>query len=499
MSTPMNVTTFDPPSFPKSEETTKFLLDALADNFVFDSIDDSSKLQFVNAMQIQECNEGDWVIRQGDVGDYFYVVEEGEVAFHVRGESPDGYLNDPPIQVGTGAKGSTFGELALLYNTPRAASIRAVTPLKLFRIDQLTFRSLLVAQRNQARSDILESAKKISIFQGLDEARLGKLVDAFFIMTYRPGERIFNKGDKADVLYFVKSGKVKMEALSSRFFGRKGDNHRDVIVEEGECFGEYSLITGEARIANATAVTQSTVMCVSKGVLEELLGPLDQAVKDCYLAKGLRLIPIFRCLGKGEVDRCVKCFKEESFKKGDNIFPSGKFYFIKEGRALMMSNVKMYASGSSKMRSGIEPKLTKFEKNSYFEDLLGSFQENGDTIQPPADSTNKMNENTIYVEEDMVCLTLLASDFECVVGDLKGFFERSYDASEDDIRFRKKHNSINLRKLKMHRILGVGTFGKVCFRNTLSGRLLHSYVLQHLYPLCLMLSGFVSLNPRFGW
>lgn len=486
MSTPMNVTKFDPPSFPKSEETTKFLLDALADNFVFDSIDDSSKLQFVIAMQFQEFNEGDWVIRQGDVGDYFYVVEEGEVAFHVRGESPDGNLNFPSHQVGTGAKGSTFGELALLYNTPRAASIRAVTPLKLFRIDQPTFRSLLMSQRCQNRSDILESAKKISIFQGLDEASLGRLVDAFFIMTYRPGERIINKGDKGDVLYIVKSGKVNVETATG------------IILEEGECFGEQALITGEARLADVTAVTQSTLMCVSKGVLEKLLGPLDQAMKHCCLTKGLRLIPIFRCLEKGEVDRCVKYFKEESFKKGDKIFPSGKFYFIKEGRALMMSNIEMYVSGSSKMRSGIEPKLTKLEKNSYFEDLLGSFQENGDTIQPPADSTNKMNANTIYVEEDMVCLTLLASDFEYVVGDLKGFFERSFDASDDDIRVRKKRNSINLSKLKMHRILGVGTFGKVCVRFTVSGRLLHSYELQHLYPLCLMLSGFVSLNPRFG-
>ena len=53
------------------------------------------------------------------------------------------------------------------------------------------------------------------------------------------------------------------------------------------------MITGEACLANATAVTQLTIMCVSKGVLEELLWPLDQAVKDCYLAKSLRLIPIF--------------------------------------------------------------------------------------------------------------------------------------------------------------------------------------------------------------
>jgi cAMP-dependent protein kinase regulator len=463
MSTPINVTSFHPPSYPKSEETTKFLLDALADNFVFDSIDDSSKLQFVNAMQTREYNEGDWVVRQGDVGDYFYVVGEGQVAFLVGEESPDGVPNDPPHQVGTGAKGSTFGELALLYNTPRNASVRAVTPLKTFRIDRLTFRSLLTAQRNQARSDILESAKKISIFQGLDEARLGKLVDAFFVMTYQPGERIFNKGDRGDVLYFVKSGKVKIEAsraTRSMLFS----NYRDFIIEEGECFGEYALITGEARLANATALTQSTVMCVSKGVLEELLGPLDKAVMHCYLAKALRLIPTFRWLGHGEVDRCVKYLKEESFNKGDKIIPSGKFYFIKQGRALMMSNV----AGSSERKLSNEPKLTKLEKNGYFEDLLGSCRENGVAIQPPADSMNLMNENTIYVEEDMVCLTLRSSDFESVVGDLKGFFERSLDASEDGIRVRKKRSSIDLSKLKMHRILGRGAFGKVCVRDTVS-------------------------------
>jgi hypothetical protein len=239
-------------------------------------------------------------------------------------------------------------------------------------------------------------------------------------------------------------------------------------------------------------------MCVSKGVLEELLGPLDQAMKHCFLAKQLRLIPIFRCLGRGEVDRCVKYIKEESFKKGDKIFPLGKFYFIKEGRALMMSNKGMYVSGSSEMRSSIEPQLTKLEKNSYFEDLLGRCKEDGDALQSPADSMNKMTENTIYVEEDMVCLTLLASDFECVVGDLKGFLERSLDASEDGIRVRKKRNSINLSKLKMYRILGRGSFGKVCVRYTVSGRLLHSYVLQHLCPLCPILSGFVSLDPRYG-
>ncbi|KAL3806407.1 hypothetical protein ACHAXA_006329 [Cyclostephanos tholiformis] len=449
MCTPMDATPFNSPSFPKSEETTKFLLDAINDNFVFDSIDDSSKLLFVNAMQTKEFSEGDWVIREGDAGDYFYVVEEGEIAFIKRGRSPEGVPIDPPLQVGTAAKGSTFGELALLYNTPREVSVLAVTPLKLFRIDQRTFRSLLMSQRCRVRTELLDLARKISIFQDLDVTTLGKLVDAFSIVTHRPGERIINKGDRGDVLYIVKSGKVRVET------------DIDIIVGEGECFGERALITGEARWASVTAVTQSSILCVSKGVLEELLGPLDRAMKHCYLVTLVRSIPMFKSLRRDEVDRCVRHFKEESFKKGDKIFPSEKFYLIKEGRALMMSNKEVCVEGTSGRKLSVEPKLIKLVKNDYFENLLDSYQEDTDALRSPADSMDKMNENTIYVEDDMVCFTLVASDFECVVGDLKTFFARSLDGSDDCVRSKNKRKLINLNKLKMHRILGKGNFGEV--------------------------------------
>ena len=46
-------------SIPKSTETTDFLLSALSDNFVFDSIDISTKLQFVNVMQYRRCSSVD--------------------------------------------------------------------------------------------------------------------------------------------------------------------------------------------------------------------------------------------------------------------------------------------------------------------------------------------------------------------------------------------------------------------------------------------------------
>ena len=443
MSTPMEVqSSFDAPSFPKSEEIKSFLLAAIANNFVFDAIDDISKRQFVDAMEFQEFSEGDWIMQQGDVGDYFYVVADGEVSFHVKEESDDdGVSKDhPPPQVGTGSKGASFGELALLYNTPRAASVRARTLLQLFRIDQMTFRSLLMTQQKQARSGLLDTVKKI--FPDVDETMQRRLVDAFSIVTYQPGERIINKGDKGDVLYIIKSGQVLVSTDSST-----------LLMKDGEYFGEQALLTGQARAANVTADTQSTLMCVSKVMLETFLGPLDEAFKLSFITKLLQSTAIFQCLRLDEVDKCVGYLKEEHYEKGDKIVPYGKFYGIKEGRALMMSS----SVGSMSSING--PALLKLTKFDYFEDLLEKHPRDSSSNTLSSQSKSKLDDNTIYVEEDLVCFTLLASDLACVVGSLKDFFARCPADASPGVT--KRTNAINLSKLKLHRILGVGSFGKV--------------------------------------
>eukprot|EP00957_Ditylum_brightwellii_P188401 14342536-Ditylum_brightwellii.AAC.1 len=71
---------------------------------------------------------GDDIIKQGDIGDYFYVIESGSVKFTVDG-----------AEVGKAKSGDGFGELALLYNCPRAATCTAEEACDLWRVDQDTF------------------------------------------------------------------------------------------------------------------------------------------------------------------------------------------------------------------------------------------------------------------------------------------------------------------------------------------------------------------------
>lgn len=71
---------------------------------------------------------GDWIIRQGETGDRYFIVDEGEAAVHVDGAF-----------VRTQGPGEGFGEIALLRDVPRTASIRARTPMALWTLDRDVF------------------------------------------------------------------------------------------------------------------------------------------------------------------------------------------------------------------------------------------------------------------------------------------------------------------------------------------------------------------------
>ena len=78
------------------------------------------------------------VIKQGDDGDFFYVIEQGELDCYKK------YRDKPEaILVKEYVPGESFGELALLYNAPRAASIKARTDCVLFALDRACFNNIV--------------------------------------------------------------------------------------------------------------------------------------------------------------------------------------------------------------------------------------------------------------------------------------------------------------------------------------------------------------------
>lgn len=73
----------------------------------------------VNVMETKEFSAGDVIIQQGSIGDYFYVLEEGSCDIFKDG-----------VLVLQCSQGMGFGELALMYDAPRAATVKATSAVK---------------------------------------------------------------------------------------------------------------------------------------------------------------------------------------------------------------------------------------------------------------------------------------------------------------------------------------------------------------------------------
>ncbi len=105
---------------------------------ILSSVDPYERGQICEALQVEKFQAGDLIIEQNKPGDKFFIIEEGEAyASKIFNEG------DEPVNVLDYKKGDYFGELALIRNEPRAASVIAKTNCKLLALDRMSFKRLL--------------------------------------------------------------------------------------------------------------------------------------------------------------------------------------------------------------------------------------------------------------------------------------------------------------------------------------------------------------------
>src|SRR5437879_695971 len=91
--------------------------------------------------------------------------------------------------------------------------------------------------------------KQVSIFNGLNDDEVHDLISAAKRRTFRSGEVIFHRDDPGQMLYIIKEGKVKICLISP-----DGQEISLVVFGKGEYFGEFALLDGLPRSADAIAL-----------------------------------------------------------------------------------------------------------------------------------------------------------------------------------------------------------------------------------------------------
>ncbi|CCE62291.1 hypothetical protein TPHA_0C01350 [Tetrapisispora phaffii CBS 4417] len=243
----------------KSPEQMRRLENSIGKNFLFNSLDFDSKKLVINSLEEKKVPNGSEIIKQGDDGDYFYVVEEGNVDFFVNDE-----------KVGSSSVGSNFGELALMYNSPRAATVIATSDCILWALDRLTFRKILLGHSFKKRIMYEDFLKSVPILSSLTDYNRAKIADALEIETYSNGQVIIREGDTGENFYFIENGTASVTKEKEGVVAQ---------LKSHDYFGEVALINDLPRQATVTATSDLKLATLSKSAFQRLLGPVVDVLK----------------------------------------------------------------------------------------------------------------------------------------------------------------------------------------------------------------------------
>lgn len=214
-------------------------------------------------MFMKKVSAGEYVINQGEVGEYFYVVSSGSFDVLVDGEKV--------LEI---TVGGSFGELALMYNTPRAASVVATSDSVLWAVDRLTFRRIIVHYAYKKRKSYEGFLKSVPLFAELSDEEIGKIADAIEPKSYQPREIIVEQGRTGESFYIIVEGKA---VVSKRL--DNGETQEVMTLGVGDYFGEIALLRHAPRAATVIAVGPVKVISLDRGAFIRLLGPLLDVLK----------------------------------------------------------------------------------------------------------------------------------------------------------------------------------------------------------------------------
>merc|ERR1719289_360991 len=176
--------------------------------------------------------------------------------------------------------GKLFGELAILYNCKRTATIKAATNCKLWAIDRASFQTIMMRSGLEKQTKYTSFPKSVPSFANLNEETLIKIADVMEETVYKEGDYIIRQGAIGDTFFIINAGRVKVTM-------KEGGSAEDKFIRnlhKGEFFGEKALSGEEVRTANIIADDANGVEClvIDRDSFAHLISNLEE-IRNRYV------------------------------------------------------------------------------------------------------------------------------------------------------------------------------------------------------------------------
>ncbi|GAB9464797.1 hypothetical protein Gpo141_00002223 [Globisporangium polare] len=422
---------------------------ALRENVLFSCMQTEQLFSFAKFMFIQVVEPGERIIKQGEVGDKFYVVRSGKFAV----------TNAQGVVINRLAPNATFGELGLLYNGKRSASVAADPDIRgsLYALRGKFFRYVAAQNSiNNTQSSLL-ALQKVKLLESLTEEQLKLVANSVQQLQYRAGDVIVHKGEPGSVLYMIQSGRVACTDI--------GNGVGVVELKDGDYFGERALLASEPRAATVIAKTDVRAMVLDQEVFTSLLGPLQEVLDFNRLWRILESVNVLKNVPESLKRKLLDLAQQSSFAPGEFIIREGDegdtFYIVKDGEAKVLQRSPLSPSSprSSSSTTKSQPDVEVAR--------IGP----GDTFGEMALLNRSPRMASVVACTKVDCFVLDRTHFESIFAPVKEELHDLAKQRETLNADRCFSHWISITNLERVRIIGMGSYGIVYIaQHTPSGR-----------------------------
>nr|XP_009488593.1 PREDICTED: cyclic nucleotide-binding domain-containing protein 2 [Pelecanus crispus] len=222
----------------KDSSEKKLITDALNKNQFLKRLEPHQIRDMVECMYERTFQQGSYVIRQGEPGNHIFVLKEGSLEVFQQNK----LLSSIPVW-------TAFGELAILYNCTRTASVKAITNVKTWALDREVFQNIMRVTAQTRQEQYRSFLRSVSLLKNLPEDKLTKIMDCLEVEYYDKGDYVIREGEEGNTFFIIAKGKVIVTQSTA-------DHSQPQLIKnlhKGDYFGEKALISDDVRSANVIA------------------------------------------------------------------------------------------------------------------------------------------------------------------------------------------------------------------------------------------------------
>lgn len=246
------------PSNDLTPENRRFLNKVLQKHFLFSSMEDDERNEVIDQMVLQKTSPQTVIFRQGNKGNSCYVIQSGTFMVAIDNKNLKQLRSK-----------HTFGELAMLYNVDRTATVSCTQAGALWRMDAAAFRRCMETLNDRNFQKAMVFLSNDVTFGAMTEDERKLLAGACSVQTFAKNEVILRDGEVGDWMFIVMEGLVQTT-------DRYGNSS---VKKPGTLLGAAGLIYSKSQQSAAKAAENATCLALGKCHVERLFGPIGDVLR----------------------------------------------------------------------------------------------------------------------------------------------------------------------------------------------------------------------------